>query len=77
FQGSRIAVRRVLTPLTFSLFVAKNFYPEKWATGEDQTDVGDGFINKHDRYLADAKKSCKSICRDYFSETEEQLPYFD
>lgn len=76
FQGSRIAVRRLFKPLTFALFIVKNFYPGYWAKNEIEEDEN-GFINLLDIKLAESKNDSKLIHKDYFTGVDEKLPYLD
>ncbi len=77
FQSSRVALRRQLSPLAFTFFVAKNYYPIEWAKGEDLDPVGDGFLNSFDRKFALSKKDCALLNKELFSEADESLPYLD
>lgn len=77
FQGSRVAVRRVLSPLTFALFIAKNYYPDNWNTYERNEVNNDVFSNPYDRHLANSKNACALVESDLFTESEELLPFLD
>jgi len=77
YQGSRIPVRRIFTPLIFSLFIIKTFYPEKWSRYEDEIPKADGFLNEFDRILSDSKRQCALLTNDLFTESEGYLPYID
>ena len=76
-SGGRIPVRRVLTPLAFTLFILKNFYSHEWVKFEDEVNKGDGFIYEFDRHLAQSKNECSLLDKEYFSDNEERLPYLD
>jgi hypothetical protein len=77
YQGSRLAVRRILDPLTFTLFIAKHFYSTDWSDHDLQKKNENGYINLFDNKLADAKRTCSLVDNVFFSQIDEALLYLD
>ncbi len=77
FQGSRLPVRRLLTPECFALFVVKHFYASEWAKFDEAPKGKDAFFNPFDEHLANSKNGCVLVDDDFFSDLETQLPFID
>ncbi|MDR6387560.1 DUF2290 domain-containing protein [Paraburkholderia phenoliruptrix] len=71
---NRWPLRRVLTPLAFSLMVFKAYYGLPWkAKGDDeQKDVSNVF----ERMLIEEKANCRLVSIDLFDEIEERTFFF-
>ncbi len=64
---NRWALRRQLTPLAFSMLIAKHYYPVEWALGiEDGSITGE---NRHEVALVEERKNCRIVAQ--FSPEEE------
>jgi len=64
---NRWAMRRQLTPLAFSMLIAKHYYPVEWALGVEEGAI-DG-RNEHEVALVNERKNCRIVAQ--FSAEEE------
>lgn len=70
-DSNRWAVQRVLTPLAFSMLVARHFYAEAWFSAGSLTLFGK--TQSPDTYLADTKLDCRVLPEEHFSKSEGLL----
>jgi hypothetical protein len=71
---NRWAVSRILTPLAFTMFVAKQYYIAEWRTcGDDESQPGG---NRFEGVLIGERSQCYALGDDCFSELERQSFHF-
>ena len=73
-DANRWPVERILTPLAFTLLIAKHYYGPAWGMGAEVDAEGQPF-NRFDRQLSKAKAECVVVDAKYFTVRERQHPY--
>jgi hypothetical protein len=72
---NRWPVERVLTPLAFTLLIAKHFYSDAWAQQGASSNDDEEEINRFDEMFIKAKADSDLVEADFFSARERQQIY--
>ncbi|QNQ53415.1 DUF2290 domain-containing protein [Serratia liquefaciens] len=64
---SRIPVKRLLTPLSFTAFIVRSFYPKKWKVFSEEGGI--------ENYIRSFKENLASVPTDYWKAYENRLLY--
>lgn len=71
-EDNRWPLDRVLTPLAFSLLIAKMFYSGQWKHHGLRRRQRDSDLNSFDTLLLQEKSKCSSLDRQFFSDLERR-----
>lgn len=73
-SDNRWALKRILTPLAFTMIIAKQYYPDEWtlADGIDENN----FENSLEGKLIAERQNCQIIGDDLFTDPEERSFHF-
>ncbi len=69
----RLACRRVLSPKSFALLVARSFYPEEWRSRDGYGPDQAGFTNEADAWLSASLQNDLLLEAPNFTEVERRL----
>lgn len=73
-DNNRWPVRRLLTPLAFSMIVARHFYPQNWVSHANISLKGRS--DEPDNFYEEERRECNVLGDDLFSNREDRLFHF-
>lgn len=73
-SDNRWALRRVLTPLAFTMIIAKQYYRDEWSISDEAKE--DNFENSLEGKLISERQNCQIIGDDFFATAEKRSFHF-
>lgn len=73
-DGNRWPIKRLLTPLAFSMLIVRHFYPDSWVS-QDSVKLK-GRSDEPDKFYEEERMACSVLGDDLFSNREGRLFHF-